>query len=175
MVRISVPIDNVWSVTFSNFPSEILIDVVCQPVFGTLYGSFDFRGTFLFGLALFETGSLVCGVARSSAVFIVGRAVAGLGAAGVISGPLVLIAKILPMSKRPQYSSLILSMWGFASVAGPLVSNTLPNRKIRIETNYAYRWVVQCPTTQRGDGAFSSTYQSGEYSLHYSLNLFLRD
>lgn len=111
-----------WSVTFSNFPSKILIHVVCQPVFGTLYGSFDFRGTFLFGLALFEIGSLVCGVSRSSAVFIVGRAVAGLGAAGVISGPLVLIAKILPMSKRPQFSSLVLSMWGFASVAGPLVS-----------------------------------------------------
>ncbi|KIV90376.1 hypothetical protein PV10_07685 [Exophiala mesophila] len=105
-----------------------LTTCVCQPVFGTLYSSFDFRGTFLFGLAMFEIGSLVCGVARASSVFIVGRAIAGLGAAGIISGPLVLIARILPMSKRPQFSSLILSMWGFASVAGPLMGGAMSDR-----------------------------------------------
>ena len=35
---------------------------------------------------MFELGSLLCGVATSSVMLIVGRAVAGIGAAGLFSG-----------------------------------------------------------------------------------------
>jgi len=37
-------------------------------------------------VALFELGSLLCGVAPNSDALIVGRAIAGLGSAGIFNG-----------------------------------------------------------------------------------------
>jgi MFS family permease len=41
---------------------------------------------------IFEIGSLICAVAPSSTVLIVGRAIAGIGVAGIFSGAMVIIA-----------------------------------------------------------------------------------
>ena len=57
--------------------------------------------TFLAFLGLFEFGSLFCGMAPSSNLFILARAVAGLGASGLLNGALSIIAAIAPMHKRP--------------------------------------------------------------------------
>jgi MFS family permease len=52
-------------------------------------------------LAIFELGSLICGVASSSKMLIVGRAIAGMGSAGILNGALTIIAGCVPMPKRP--------------------------------------------------------------------------
>jgi len=50
------------------------------------------KGTFLVAIGIFEIGSLICALASSSVVLIVGRAVAGIGVGGLFSGALVIIA-----------------------------------------------------------------------------------
>lgn len=55
-------------------------------VFGKLYIVFNVKTTFLAALMLFEVGSAICGAAPNSIAFIIGRAIAGLGAGGVQSG-----------------------------------------------------------------------------------------
>ncbi|KAK4896161.1 hypothetical protein LTR49_028190, partial [Elasticomyces elasticus] len=50
-----------------------------------------------------------------------GRAVAGLGAAGIFSGSILIISKSVPLRQRPSYLGLIIAMHGIASVAGPLM------------------------------------------------------
>lgn len=52
-----------------------------QPTFGKLYKVFNVKSVFLIALAVFEVGSLICGLAPSSTVLILGRAIAGSGAA----------------------------------------------------------------------------------------------
>lgn len=52
---------------------------------------------------------------------IVGRAVAGVGAAGIFSGALTILAYSVPLSKRPIYTGAIGSMYGLASISGPLM------------------------------------------------------
>jgi MFS family permease len=61
----------------------------------------DKQLTFLAFLLLFEVGSVLCGAAVSSTMLIIGRAVAGLGGSGLISGALTIIAAALPLHKRP--------------------------------------------------------------------------
>jgi MFS family permease len=51
-------------------------------------------------LALFELGPLLCGVAASSKMFIIGRAVAGMGGSGLMNGAFTIIAICMPMDKR---------------------------------------------------------------------------
>lgn len=58
--------------------------------------------SFLGFLAVFEVGSLICGVATTSNMLIVGRAVAGLGSSGLVNGALTIIASMAPLEKRPR-------------------------------------------------------------------------
>lgn len=54
--------------------------------FGRLYTFFDIKWTYMSCIALFEVGSAVCGAAPSSVAFIIGRAISGLGSAGIFNG-----------------------------------------------------------------------------------------
>ena len=53
-------------------------------------------------MVLFEIGSAVCGAAPSSEALIVGRAIAGLGSAGVFQGAIIVVAYTVPLDKRPM-------------------------------------------------------------------------
>lgn len=90
-----------------------------QPMYGKIYTYFNTKRVFLVALFIFELGSTICAAAPSSTVFIVGRALSGSGAAGILSGALTLGAHLVPLVKRPLYMSIIMSMYGVAAVAGP--------------------------------------------------------
>lgn len=67
------------------------------------------QSTFLVFFAVFELGSLLCGVAVSSDMLIVSRAVAGLGSAGLMNGALTIIAACVPLRRRPCASLCLVS------------------------------------------------------------------
>ena len=89
-----------------------------QLAFGKCYSIFSIKTVFLSAIAIFELGSLICGVAPNSNTLIIGRAVAGMGCAGIFSGALIIIAYSVPLHKRPAYTGLIGVMYGVASIAG---------------------------------------------------------
>lgn len=64
----------------------LLTNCAFQLVFGKVYKFFPVKTTFLASIVLFEAGSALCGAAPSSIAFIFGRAIAGLGAGGVLPG-----------------------------------------------------------------------------------------
>ncbi|KAK1996786.1 major facilitator superfamily transporter [Colletotrichum falcatum] len=105
-----------------------------QLVFGRLYSRFDVKAVFLASLAVFEAGSLVCATSPSSAAFVAGRAIAGLGAAGLQSGCLVLISAALPAKKLPTYVGAIGMVYGVAAVLGPVVGGVITN------SHLTWRW-----------------------------------
>ncbi|KAJ9134321.1 MFS general substrate transporter [Pleurostoma richardsiae] len=102
-------------------------------VFGKVYTIVNVKTTFLAAVVLFEVGSAICGAAPTSVAFIVGRAIAGLGAGGVQSGVIVIIVYAVPLQKRPQYQGLFGAVYGIASVLGPLVGGAFT-------TNVTWRW-----------------------------------
>ena len=99
-----------------------------QLLFGKIYSLFNVKWVFLVALFIFEVGSLVCGVAPTSTALIVGRAVAGLGSAGIFSGALITIANTVTVSRRPIFFGMIGGMYGIASVAGPLMGGAFTDR-----------------------------------------------
>lgn len=99
----------------------LLTSTALQPLYGKLYNNFSVKSIFLIAIFVFEIGSLVCAVAPTSTAFIVGRAIAGMGTAGLFSGAIVVLAYTLPLRSRPAAFGLIGAMWGIASVAGPLL------------------------------------------------------
>ncbi|KAK0381128.1 hypothetical protein CLIM01_01485 [Colletotrichum limetticola] len=101
--------------------SYLLTTTALQPMYGAVYKLFNVKIAYLTAVFVFEIGSLISAVAPSSVVFIVGRAIAGIGTAGLFSGSIVIISLIMPLEKRPLAFGLVGGMWGIASVAGPLL------------------------------------------------------
>ncbi|WVQ83765.1 hypothetical protein IAT38_005909 [Cryptococcus sp. DSM 104549] len=87
----------------------------------------------IFAVVVFEVGSVVCGVAKSMNVLIFGRALAGLGAAGIFSGSMVIAAELVPLSQRGQYFALFGVCFALASVLGPLVGGAFAD-------HVSWRW-----------------------------------
>ncbi|KAF5615426.1 major facilitator superfamily transporter [Fusarium sp. NRRL 52700] len=101
--------------------SYLLTTCEFQLLFGKLYTLFDIKWVFIVAMALFEIGSAICGAAPTSEALIVGRAIAGLGSAGIFQGAIIIIAYSVPLNKRPMYNGMFGSVYGVASVIGPLL------------------------------------------------------
>ncbi|KAF1941820.1 MFS general substrate transporter [Clathrospora elynae] len=108
--------------------SYLLTTTSLQPSFGKVYTYFDVKYTYLSALVIFEIGSIICASANSSAMFIVGRAVAGAGAAALYSGGMTIIGFSVPLRKRAIYIAALSSMFGIASVVGPILGGAFTDR-----------------------------------------------
>lgn len=63
---------------------------------------------------------MISGVAQSSEMLIIGRAIAGLGGAGLLSGVITIISACVPVSKRPAYMGITMGLSSIGLVAGPV-------------------------------------------------------
>lgn len=84
---------------------------------------------------LFEIGSVICGAAPTSVAFILGRAIAGCGAAGVFSGVIIIMIPLVPLAKRPMYQGMLGAIFGISSVIGPLVGGAFTTNE-----HLTWRW-----------------------------------
>ena len=99
-----------------------------QSAWGKAYKYFPLKTSFLISIFIFELGSLICGVAPSSTALIVGRAIAGLGAAGIGSGTYTIIAFSAGPKNRPMFTGIIGTSYGIAAVVGPLIGGAFSNK-----------------------------------------------
>ncbi|KAE9364969.1 MFS general substrate transporter [Stipitochalara longipes BDJ] len=104
-----------------------------QLLFGKMYTFYSVKGVFLTSILLFEVGSAVCGAAPTSVAFIIGRALAGIGAAGIFAGSVVSIVYAVPLEKRPKIQGLYGALFGLASILGPLIGGAFT-------THVTWRW-----------------------------------
>ena len=99
-----------------------------QSTWGKVYRYFPLKISFLSSIFIFELGSLICGVANDSKTLIVGRAIAGLGGAGIASGAYTIIAFSAPTKKRPVFTGILGATYGGASVIGPLLGGVFTQK-----------------------------------------------
>ncbi|TDZ53156.1 Efflux pump aflT [Colletotrichum trifolii] len=99
----------------------MLTTAASQLVFGRVYKFYNLRLVFLGSIFIFEAGSLICGVAPNSPTLIAGRAIAGVGSAGIFTGAMMVMIPMIPLHKRPMFQGIFGMVFGLASVVGPLV------------------------------------------------------
>lgn len=105
----------------------------CQLLIGRIYTFFNVKVVFLANIIIFEIGSVICGAAPTSTVFIIGRAIAGIGSSGIFAGAIPIFVYILPLEKRPMWSGIFGMVFGISSVVAPLLGGAFTD-------NVSWRW-----------------------------------
>jgi MFS family permease len=99
-----------------------------QSTWGKFYKYFSLKIYFMAAIAIFELGSLICGVAPGPTALIVGRAIAGVGGAGIGSGAFTIIGFIAEPQKRPALIGFTGATYGIAAVLGPLLGGAFSDK-----------------------------------------------
>jgi len=96
-----------------------------QPLFGRVYVYFEAKTMYLISLLIFEIGSVICASAPVSFALVFGRAVAGCGAAGMVTGSLAIFGRVVPLRKRPWGMSMMTSIYSLATMFGLTVGGVI--------------------------------------------------
>jgi MFS family permease len=109
-----------WVVT-----SYLLAATAATPLFGKLTDIHGRRTIMLLAIGIFILGSLVCALAPSMSILVVGRGLQGLGGGGLIPIAQTIIADLLTPRERPMAQSYTSVVFLSASVLGPVLGGLL--------------------------------------------------
>ncbi|KAL3290692.1 major facilitator superfamily transporter, partial [Colletotrichum asianum] len=99
-----------------------------QATWGKAYRFYNIKFVFILSVIIFGLGSLFCAVAINSRMLIAGRAIAGVGAAGITGGCYTIVALITKPASTPTYVGALGGIFSIASVAGPFLGGIFSER-----------------------------------------------
>jgi EmrB/QacA subfamily drug resistance transporter len=118
-----------WPVT-----AYLLSMTISMPIFGKLVDIYGFKPVYIFGIAIFLAGSVLCGLSQDMMQLILFRGLQGLGGAILFSTPLTIVSILFPPAQRAKLGGLISSASGVASLVGPFLGGYITD-------NLNWRWV----------------------------------
>jgi EmrB/QacA subfamily drug resistance transporter len=99
----------------------LITSTVTTPLYGKLSDIYGRRPLFLIAITLFIIGSAASAFSTSMYELAAFRAFQGLGAGGLFSMALAIVADIVPPRQRAKYQGYFLAVFGTSSVVGPVV------------------------------------------------------
>ena len=118
-----------WPVT-----AYMLSMTIATPLFGKMADVYGYKPIYMFGISVFLLGSVLCGISQTIMMFIIFRAVQGVGGAILISNTMAIIGIIFPPADRAKYGSIVTAASGIASLVGPILGGLITD-------NFSWRWV----------------------------------
>jgi MFS family permease len=116
------------------FSGYVVASLFAMVVAGEVCDARGPRLPLLSGVALFTVGLVVAGTAVDMGVFVLGRALQGLGGGAVIVAIYVVVARAYDEHVRPRVFAVMSSAWVLPSIIGPAVAGFVADR-------FSWRWV----------------------------------
>jgi EmrB/QacA subfamily drug resistance transporter len=124
-----------WATT-----AYLITATVSTPLYGKLSDIYGRKPMYLTAISLFLLGSLLAGIAGSMYQLAAFRAVQGLGAGGLMSLAMAIMADITSPRERSRYMGYFMAVFGVSSVAGPVVGGLFAGMESFLGTA-GWRWV----------------------------------
>src|SRR5438270_9497183 len=116
------------------FSAYLLTSTVTVPIYGKVADLFGRKPAFLFSIAVFLVGSMLCGQAQTMEQLIAFRLLQGLGAGGVLPINQTIIGDVFPLEVRARIQGLFSTIWGVSGLPGPGIGGFLTE-------HVSWRWV----------------------------------
>lgn len=101
--------------------SFLVTMTIAMPINGKLGDRVGRKWPYICSIGLFVIGSTLGGLAQSMQLLIVGRAVQGFGAGGMMVNSQAIIAEVVPARDRGKYMGVMGAVFGVSSVLGPVL------------------------------------------------------
>lgn len=111
-----------YGLAFSIFLTLYLFGVVVSGTWGDARGA---AGPVRAGMVSFAIGLLICGLAGSFPVLLVGRAVSGAGGGLLVVSMYLVVASVYPSELQPRVFSYVSAGWVLPSILGPALAGWL--------------------------------------------------
>src|SRR3954465_12275347 len=124
-----------WATT-----AYLITSTISTPLYGKLSDLYGRRPYFIAAVSIFIVGSVLSGFAQTMYQLAAFRAFQGIGAGGLFSLALAIIADIVPPRERARYQGYFLAVFGTSSVLGPVVGGFLAGQATILGVS-GWRWV----------------------------------
>ena len=145
MATLSAPISSTFhSLTLLSWliTAYLIANAACQPISGRLTDIFGRGPGLVLCNLLFAAGNLICGLAESEGVMILGRVVAGMGGGGLMSISTFLGSDLVPLRMRGLVQGVGNLCYGSGAMLGGVLGGLLND-------TLGWRWafLIQVPSS----------------------------
>jgi EmrB/QacA subfamily drug resistance transporter len=118
----------------------LITSTITTPLYGKLSDIYGRKPFFLLAITIFILGSALCGLATNMYMLAAFRAFQGLGAGGLFSLALAILADIVSPQQRPRYMGYFMAVFATSSVLGPVVGGFLSGQNTILGVT-GWRWI----------------------------------
>jgi len=118
----------------------LITSTITTPIYGKLGDLFGRRRLFIFAISIFVLASVGASFSQSMYELAAWRALQGVGAGGLFTLALTVMADIVPPKDRAKYMGMFMAVFGTSSVIGPLVGGLFAGAS-QVLWITGWRWV----------------------------------
>lgn len=118
----------------------MITSTVSVPVYGKLSDTHGRRPLFVIAITVFLAGSVLCAFATSMPMLTAFRAVAGIGAGGILALTSAVLGDVVPPRERAKYGGYFVATYAVASLLGPVTGGALAGQPTLLGVD-GWRWI----------------------------------
>ena len=118
----------------------LITSTISTPLYGKLSDQYGRKPFYVFAIAIFVVGSVLCGIATNIYELAAYRAVQGIGAGGLLSLAFAIIGDLVPPRSRGRYQGYFLAVFGTSSVLGPVIGGAFAGQTTLLGID-GWRWI----------------------------------
>jgi MFS family permease len=117
-----------------------LANTATMPTWGKLSDIWGRKPLLLAGMVVFFVGSMICAVANSISLLLAGRAIQGVGSAGLNILVNICVSDLFALRDRGLYFGLLSVVWAFASGVGPVLGGVFSEKLSSVGLDLILSW-----------------------------------